>query len=348
VAHIPDYMQVRQYLMGMVYARENIAQRLPTERELCEKLGVSRVSVRYAVRELIEHELIEVRSPKGMFINPKALWNPFGKRRKYYKIMMIWGNGQMLTIDGFYMGIMEKFCAVMKRKPVVLQSVSFVGWEEKLSEEIRMYNPDGIFWVRPSPLCYEIIRDAALPYPVCIFGDAPRTDFFSYGIDFYRAGAEAAKWMLARGCSHPLYAGAQHSGISSSDYVNGWMDTLSGAGCSDVDTFRIGDVENVQEHLRFLLDAGADGIFVHGANWFEVRDVLKERGGTRLPLLFEDNGMVGEFPDVVPDAKLEIYPGSFVEKAANALFEQVENPDKKIPSKVFQPFVAAMKEKRRT
>lgn len=347
MAHIPDYMQVRQYLMGMIYAQKDIAQRLPTERELSEKLGVSRISVRYAVRELIEHELIEVKPPKGMFINPKAIWNPLGKQRKTYKIMTIWGNGQMLTIDGFYMGIMEKLCSVMKHKPAVLQTVSFIGWEEKLASEIRMYNPDGIFWVRPNNNCYEIIRNTEWTYPVCVFGDVPQEDLFSYGIDFYHAGSEAAKWMIKRGCLYPIYAGMIHeTSRATVDYFKGWKETLSKAGYTRVDEFKIYDADNVQEKLYSLLKSGADGIFSLGSNWFEVHDVLSESRNNKIPLLLEDNGALNGFFDVEPDAKMEICPGVFVEKAAEALFKQLENPCRKPVSKIYLPVIINLKSKR--
>lgn len=54
--------------------------RLPTERELADKLGVSRTSVREAVKQLTARGVLEVRRGVGTFVseNPGVTSNPLG------------------------------------------------------------------------------------------------------------------------------------------------------------------------------------------------------------------------------------------------------------------------------
>ena len=69
---VPLYEQLR------VALRERLdsgvldpGERLPSETELCQKYGVSRITVRRAVDELVEEGILERRQGKGTFVAPK-------------------------------------------------------------------------------------------------------------------------------------------------------------------------------------------------------------------------------------------------------------------------------------
>ena len=69
---VPLYEQLR------VALRERLdsgvldpGERLPSEAELCRKYGVSRITVRRAVDELVEEGILERRQGKGTFVAPK-------------------------------------------------------------------------------------------------------------------------------------------------------------------------------------------------------------------------------------------------------------------------------------
>jgi len=76
-AHEPKYIrlmaQLRQLIAGMQQNGENC---LPSERELCEKYGVSRVTVRRALSELEQNGSISRVHGKGAFISTGKLQQP--------------------------------------------------------------------------------------------------------------------------------------------------------------------------------------------------------------------------------------------------------------------------------
>jgi GntR family transcriptional regulator len=67
--HGPLYRQVRAALQGMIEGAEYEAgDRIPSERELSERLGVSRMTVRRAIEDLTALGLLERRSTSGTFV----------------------------------------------------------------------------------------------------------------------------------------------------------------------------------------------------------------------------------------------------------------------------------------
>lgn len=67
---LPLYLQLARYLRGLIVGGKfGHRDALPSERELAEHLGVSRVTVRKALRELLDEGLLEQRQGAGTFVN---------------------------------------------------------------------------------------------------------------------------------------------------------------------------------------------------------------------------------------------------------------------------------------
>jgi len=73
-SHIPIYFQIQKQIRNMI---EDITlkpgDQLPTERELSSDLGISRVTIRKAMRGLITEGLCEKKSGKGIFVADKKI-----------------------------------------------------------------------------------------------------------------------------------------------------------------------------------------------------------------------------------------------------------------------------------
>ncbi len=65
----PLYIQLIDYLRSAVSSGSYLpGQRIPSEIELCKEYGVSRITVRRAVSELVEEGLLEKKQGKGVYV----------------------------------------------------------------------------------------------------------------------------------------------------------------------------------------------------------------------------------------------------------------------------------------
>lgn len=69
---IPLYKQLKAALMVWIQESEN-GTSLPTEEELCRQYGVSRQTVRQAVLELVDEDLVSRRPGQGSFVKRKKI-----------------------------------------------------------------------------------------------------------------------------------------------------------------------------------------------------------------------------------------------------------------------------------
>lgn len=86
------YQQIADALRAEINSgRRRPFERLPTEHDLVEKLGVSRVTVRQAVRVLVESGLIFARQGKGLFIAGPPIEHELGTLRGFYDSLVMQG-----------------------------------------------------------------------------------------------------------------------------------------------------------------------------------------------------------------------------------------------------------------
>lgn len=69
--------QVAERLLGDIVAgKYPPGARLPTEPELCEAMGVSRATVREAMKSLQQRGVTSIEQGRGTFVNPRERWSP--------------------------------------------------------------------------------------------------------------------------------------------------------------------------------------------------------------------------------------------------------------------------------
>lgn len=78
-SRIPLYFQLMEKLIDTIHQHYNEHEKLPSERELCEKYNVSRITVRQALQELTQDGYIYKQHGKGTFVAPKSYTQPLLK-----------------------------------------------------------------------------------------------------------------------------------------------------------------------------------------------------------------------------------------------------------------------------
>lgn len=63
-------------LEEIVEARYPSGTRLPTEAELCDRLMVSRATLREAMKSLQQRGVVRIEQGRGSFVNPRSRWSP--------------------------------------------------------------------------------------------------------------------------------------------------------------------------------------------------------------------------------------------------------------------------------
>ena len=68
---VPEYIKVRSYIYNLVLKSEGGNVRIPSENELCELFHVSRVTVRGALKALVDDRILVTHRGMGTYVNPK-------------------------------------------------------------------------------------------------------------------------------------------------------------------------------------------------------------------------------------------------------------------------------------
>ncbi len=336
MANIPEYMRVRQYVLDLVMAHPDTDERIASERELCKILDVSRITARRALKALIDDGMLYVKTGKGMFINGGKWRNHAFTIRKFYKIMLIFGEGKMVYLDGFFMDVMEHICSAFKHLPVLLQPLNLVSESDKTIEELSMYRPDAIIWIRPSSSMMNAIEFMRRTIPVCVVGNKPDSDLFAASVDYRKAGRIAAAWFLDKGLKDLAIAGSDwNTGIKNEIY-EGWKDELKSRNIPARSCLRI-DKEGFSEEME-KLSPELDGIFTFGSDFPALDSVLaKQKSKCRIMV---DENYYGAYGSIrKPDAKLIIFPPELLTQAAMALFRTLSDPSCKPESILIAPSV---------
>ncbi|MEI8248062.1 MAG: GntR family transcriptional regulator, partial [Lentisphaerota bacterium] len=267
MANIPEYMRVRQYVVDLVMSHPNIDERIMSERELCSQLNVARITARRALKGLIDDGWLYVKPGKGMFIHSSKYRSSMASIRKFYKIMIIWGDGKFVHIDGFFMDIMEHLCAGFKRLPVLLQTINLTAENGQTIDELSMYRPDGIIWVRPPQKMAPVIAAMRQKIPVCLIGNPPRQDEFAVTMDYQSAGRLVAAWFLDRNYRRAAFVGQMPEHKIKSEVLTGWLDEFAERKIPIDQNLIIREDEDIGNKVGTLLNGGLDGIFSFGSDF---------------------------------------------------------------------------------
>ena len=196
---------VRRYLLQIIAKSGTEPVRLESERDLAEKLRVSRVTVRRAMESLKESGLLmSLPGKKGTFTNPAT-----SSSVEHTVGIVIYHSYVGLIFSQFLSGLSEKLYSLGYNCSFTMLPRS-ESTPEKEAFELENSGCDCIVWHTQTPDDIAVInRMLADGYPVLTICNPnypewghPARNWYALDMD---AGTEIAAYFLERGCTRPLF-----------------------------------------------------------------------------------------------------------------------------------------------
>jgi len=140
---IPEYMKIRQYLYNIVVQSGAEPVKIPSENTLCFRFGVSRKTVRLAIKGLVEDNFLTTKQGVGTFTNP--LWDD-SQVIKLPVVGIITTDGKNTTVNPVNMGIFEAI--IQNGMNCELLFLPNTDEPAKIVETLKN-NVDAVVWQNP-------------------------------------------------------------------------------------------------------------------------------------------------------------------------------------------------------
>jgi len=139
---VPLYLQVEATLKEMIEDTVfTVGEQIPSERELSEQLGVSRMTVRRAIENLIDHGLLERRSTNGTYVRQPQVQRGMGKEKTM-------GLTQLLHQEGVEAGSQLRHFEIARAPLKVAEKLDIrLGTQVVILRRLRLANGE--------PFCVE-------------------------------------------------------------------------------------------------------------------------------------------------------------------------------------------------
>ncbi len=160
----PLYMHVRRYLIRQIQAGR-VGDKLPSESQLQKKFGVSRVTVRLALKDLLKQGILISRKRVGIFINSKT----GGRDETIKTIGIATYDNRVIHLVGGVSNFLETALKKIRMQGMLSIILHGFGLNGSMEEEYRDLRLDGILWF--SPFLHDLLHVHRLKIPVIGVGN---------------------------------------------------------------------------------------------------------------------------------------------------------------------------------
>lgn len=152
-SQVPLYLQVEATLKEMIEDTVfSVGEQIPSERELSEQLGVSRMTARRAIQNLIDHGLLERRSTNGTYVRQPQVLRGMGKEKTM-------GLTQLLQQEGVVAGSKLLSFEITRAPLKVAEKLKIrLGSQVVVLRRLRVAN-DEPFCIETSYIPYELVPE---------------------------------------------------------------------------------------------------------------------------------------------------------------------------------------------
>jgi len=240
---IPEYVKIRAHIMNLIASADGSSLQIPPENELCRLFGVTRPTVRSAIKGLIEEGCLLARRGLGTFINPSMI------KRELVRIPKM----AILSYDG---GVRQSFYMTGVCRMVEMNGMDFEllclpnsSDPQRLVEMLRG-GFDAVLWNEPGPQCapyLDALKASGTPLLAIAREREPSCDRIMTP-DLRQAGRFIAEAFYAKG--HERFIYVHNSPTDDGRLSSGsWLDFC----CKRLSELS-GRKHSQQEHFAYLKD----------------------------------------------------------------------------------------------
>jgi GntR family transcriptional regulator of arabinose operon len=313
VASLPKYRQVLLAIEAdITCGRYQPGQRLPTEAQLAQQFGTSRITISRAFLELQQKGLVLRRAGSGTYVTP-TLSRPSGLLFG----ALIPNVGQTEIFAPICQGILE---ALQQRQHALLWGYTAPGLEARATHSLELCHQQierrvaGVFfapveWTAEDDVVNQqmlgALADAGIPVVLLDRDSVPfpeRSPYDLVGIDNRRVGYRLTEYLLRLGCRRVAFVAYAKSAPTVAERQAGYREALLSAGPPFEATF-IQQIETSQaQEIESLMErAKPDGI-VCANDWTAGNVMHRLMGlGYRIPRDIRIVGVDGlEYANLLP------------------------------------------------
>lgn len=298
---IPAYMRIRNYAIDLISKNPSCEEKLLSERELCEVFGVSRTTVRKALKDLVSEGFLVSHHGKGTFTNPKkGVSSPFLKA-DCYSIGLIWGDGKSVYFNRHPWTMINASAEVVVNNGHMLRFLNLAHTDDEAVHEIKLLKIDGIIWLLPHTAALGIIdslKESGIP-TVAVNRNLGRKDINCVKINTETYGYMGAKRLLEDGHRNIVYAARQEERESENEMYRGFKQAHKDFGIEYNESLALQAGNNLAYDFKKMFEFGVNfsAVMAHGTFLEHIISVIDEKK-IRVP---EDLTVLGD------DMFLQIY-----------------------------------------
>jgi DNA-binding LacI/PurR family transcriptional regulator len=217
--NIPAYMRIRRHILGRIYKSPGKMEKIMSENELCDLFKVSRVTVRNALKGLVDEGLLVSFKGKGTYTNSGE---KFHRQRKIIGILI--GGGMHVGLDFFYATCLAGILDILPKHGISTGIVNIgLGNCRDCAKELTSLNYDGFIWIRPDKdngaTILRNLKEKGFPV-AAVEPQLPLPELDFVMTDMYDLGYKAASKFIKRNLKKTVFLVKKEF---KDNVFNGWL-----------------------------------------------------------------------------------------------------------------------------
>ena len=280
--------KVREWILNIALSPDAEPDAIPPERHISQDLGVSRDTVRRAIKGLIEEGVLESRQGAGTFINRKAVERHNRRKAKDLSIGIVIFEGKPTPNPSQYgWGVLQALIHHFNTHGIRTQLLGLEDSGALTARQILSQKLDGLVWISPSAQCsgtLDCLWENELPV-VVVGGGATPKNIRQVVTDDMAGGYMAGEYFLKRAHKQVLFVSRPPSRPFTSDRHEGFVKAMATYGVKHDQALTLSAFEmlGVYNKVRELVRSRkpftgvfcADGIYLRPV-YNAIRDAGKQ------------------------------------------------------------------------